>query len=63
MTLAKRKFNWLKTKGMWVARSPNNKKILVMIAALNSLKGQLKLEPKLSTIANKGNKKGNNKGK
>ena len=63
MTLAKRKFNWLKTKGMWVARSPNNEKILVMIAALNALKGQLKLEPKLSTIANKGNKKGNNKGK
>jgi hypothetical protein len=32
-----------------------------MTAALNALKGQLKLDPKLSAIANKGKKKGNNK--
>jgi hypothetical protein len=48
---------------MWVARSLKNQKIVVMTAALNALKGQLNLEPKLSTIANEGNKKGNNKGK
>jgi hypothetical protein len=34
-----------------------------MTAALNALKGQLKLDPKLSTIANDGNEKGNNKAK
>ncbi len=32
-----------------------------MIAALNALKGQLKLDPKLSAIANEGKEKGNNK--
>jgi hypothetical protein len=61
MTSAKRKYNWLKTKGIWGAKSLDNKKILAMTAALNALKGQLKLDPNLSTIANKGNKKGNNK--
>jgi hypothetical protein len=34
-----------------------------MTATLSALKGQLKLDPKLSTIANKGNKKGDNKAK
>jgi hypothetical protein len=34
-----------------------------MTAALSALKGLLKLDPKLSTIANKGKKKGNNKDK
>jgi hypothetical protein len=34
-----------------------------MTAALNALKGQLKLDPKLSSIVNKGNKTNNNKGK
>jgi hypothetical protein len=63
MTSAKRKFNWLKTKGMWGAESPDNKKIVAMTAALNALKGQLKLDPKLGAIANNGNKKGSNKGK
>jgi hypothetical protein len=27
MTSAKRKFNWLKTKGLWGAKSPDNKKL------------------------------------
>ncbi len=63
MTSAKRKFDWLKTKGLWGAKSPDNKKIVAMTAALNALKGQLKLDPKLSAIANKGKKKGNNKDK
>jgi hypothetical protein len=31
-----------------------------MTAALNALKGQLKLDPKLSAIANEGKKKGDN---
>jgi hypothetical protein len=63
MTSAKRKYDWLKTKGLWGAKSPDNKKIVAMTATLNALKGQLKLDPKLSSIVNKGNKKGNNKGK
>jgi hypothetical protein len=62
MTSAKGKFNWLKTKGTWGANSPNNLKIVAMTTTLNGLKGQLKLDPKLSTIANK-RKKGNNKGR
>ncbi len=63
MTLAKCKFNWLNTKGLCGAKSPDGKKIGAMTAALNALKGQLKLDPKLSTIANEGKKKGNNKDK
>jgi hypothetical protein len=55
--------DWLKTKGIWGAKFPNNKKIVAMTATNNALKGQLKLDPKLSAITNKGNKKGNKKGK
>ncbi len=44
MKSAKRKFDWLKTKGLWKAKSPDGKN--AMTAALNALKGQLKLEPK-----------------
>jgi hypothetical protein len=62
MTSAKRKYDWLKTKGLWGAKSLDNK-IVAMTAALNALKGQLKLDPKLSSILNKGNKKGDNEGK
>jgi hypothetical protein len=63
MTSAKCKYNWLKTKGLWGAKSPGNEKIVAMTATLDVLKGQLKLDPKLSSIVNEGNKKGNNKGK
>jgi hypothetical protein len=61
MTSAKHKFDWLKTKGLWGAKSPDNKKIVAMTAALNALKGQLKLDPKLSAIANEGKKMGDTK--
>ncbi len=63
MTSAKHKFNWLKTKGLWGAKSPDNKKIVAMTTNLNVLKGQLKLDPKFSTIANEGKKKGNKRNK
>jgi hypothetical protein len=63
MMPVKRKFDWLKTKGLWGAKSPDNKKIVAMTAVLNVLKGQLKLNPKLSAIANEGNKKGDKKDK
>jgi hypothetical protein len=61
MTFAKCKFDWLKTKGLWGAKSPVDEKIVAMTAAFNALKGQLKLDPKLSTIANEGKNKGNKK--
>ncbi len=63
MTSTKCKFDWLKTKGLWGAESPDNEKIVVITAALNALKGQLNLDPKLSTIANEGKNKGDKKDK
>jgi hypothetical protein len=63
MMSAKHKFDWLKTKGLWRAKSPDNEKIVAMTTALNPLKGQLKLDPKLSAIASEGKKKGNKKDK
>jgi hypothetical protein len=63
MTLAKCKFGWLKTKGLWGTKSPDNKKIVAMTATLNALKGQLKLDPKLNAIANQGKKKGDKRDK
>ncbi len=63
ITSAKCKFDWLKTKGLWGEKSPDNKKIVALTAALNTLKGQLKLDPKLSAIANEGKKKGNKRDK
>jgi hypothetical protein len=56
MSMAKRKFDFLKTNGKWGAKSPDDEKIVAMAAKINSLKGQLKLDLKLSAIA--GNKKG-----
>jgi hypothetical protein len=63
MTSAKRKFDWLKTKGLRGAKSPDNKKIVAMTATLTAIKGHFKLDPKLSTIADEGKKKGDNKNK
>jgi hypothetical protein len=56
---AKGKFDWLKTKRLWWAKSLDNKQIVAMTAAPNALKGQLKLDPKLNAIANEGRKRGN----
>jgi hypothetical protein len=61
MAFAKSRFNYLKTTGQWGARSPDDKKIVAMAAEINALKGQLKLNRKLSAIA-KDNKKKDNKG-
>jgi hypothetical protein len=57
MMLTKHNFDWLKTKRLWGAKSPDNKKIVAMTTALNALKSQLKLDPKLSAIANEGGKR------
>jgi hypothetical protein len=51
MSMAKCKFDFLKTKGKWGAKSPDDEKIVAMAAEINSLKGKLKLDPKLSAIA------------
>ena len=56
MSMAKCKFDFLKTKGKWGAKSPDDEKIVAMAAKINSLKGQLKLDPKLSAIAGEGMK-------
>jgi hypothetical protein len=63
MSMAKCKFNFLKTKGKWGAKSPDDEKIVAMAAEINSLKGQLKLDPKLSAIAGKGDKGDDKKSK
>jgi len=44
-------FDYLKNTGQWGAKSPDDEKIVAMAAEINALKGQLKLDPKLSTIA------------
>jgi hypothetical protein len=62
MSMAKRKFDFLKTKGKWGDKSPDDEKIVAMAAEIKSLKGQLKLDPKLSAIAGKGDKGDNKKG-
>ena len=59
MTSAKAKMDYLKHKGTWGAKSPDNEKIVAMAAKINALKGQLKLDPKLSAIA-EDKKKGSN---
>jgi len=60
MSMAKCKFDFLKTKGKWGAKSPDDEKIVAMAAEIHSLKGQLKLDPKLSAIAGE-RKKGDGK--
>ena len=65
MAYTKAHFDYLKNTGQWGDKSPDNKKIVAMAAKINALKGQLKLDPKLSTIAKDKKKedKGENKGK
>ncbi len=51
--MAKTKYDWLVSKMKWGAKSPDDKKIVGMAAEIKSLKGQLKLNPKLAEIAEK----------
>ena len=53
LKMAKTKYDWLVGKKKWGAKSPDDKKIVAMAAKIKSLKGQLKLNPKLSEIADK----------
>jgi hypothetical protein len=65
MTSAMHKYNYLTVKGQWGAESPNNKKIVAMLAQHNALKGQSKLNKKLGKLVDKkkegGGKKKNKK--
>jgi hypothetical protein len=63
MATAKAKMDYLKLKGKWGLKFPNNKKIVAMAAEITALKGQLKLDPKLSAIAEEGKKKDKQVGK
>jgi hypothetical protein len=58
ITFATRKCDYLKTKGTWGAKSPDDEKIVATLAALNALKGHLKLDDKLGDVV-----KGKGKGK
>jgi hypothetical protein len=57
MALAKAKMDYLKLKGKWGAKSPNDKKIVAMAAEITALKGQLKLDPKLSAQLPRGERR------
>jgi len=48
MASGKAYFDWLKNRGQWGAKSPDDKKIVAMATKINALEGQLKLNPKLS---------------
>ncbi len=64
MTSAMRKYDYLKVKGQWGAKSPDDEKIVAMLAAISALKGHLKLDDKLSKLVDKkkeGGKKKKNK--
>ena len=61
MAFAKAHFDYLKMSHQWGAKSPDDEKIVAMAAEINALKGQLKLNPKLSAIAK--DKKKDNKDK
>jgi hypothetical protein len=65
MAYAKAHFDYLKNTGQWGAKSPDDKQIMAMAAEINALKGQLKLDFKLSAAAKAKKKedKSKNKGK
>ncbi len=56
LKMAKTKYDWLVSKKKWGAKSPDDEKIVAMAAEIKSLKGRLKLNPKLAEIADKKNK-------
>jgi hypothetical protein len=62
MTSAMHKYNYLKVKGQWGAKSPDDEKIVAMSAAISALKGHLKLDNKLGKLVDK-NKEGGKKKK
>jgi hypothetical protein len=63
MTSAMCKYDWLRQKGQWGAKSPEDKKIVAMAAQLNDLKGHLKVDKHLKDALNNGKKTRNKKNK
>jgi hypothetical protein len=59
--MTKSKFNYLRTKGTWEARSPDDDKIIAMTTTINGLKGQLKLSPQLAAAGGKNDGDGKSK--
>ena len=54
------KYDWLRMKGQWGAKSPDDEKIVSMAAQINTLKGHLKADKNLEDALND-NKKTRNK--
>ncbi len=61
MTSALRKYDWLRIKGQWGAKSPDYKKIVAMAAQINALKGHLKADKNLEDALNDDKKTRNKK--
>ena len=62
MTMATRKFNYLKQKGLWSASS-EEEKFIAMAAEIDKLKGELKLSNTLKQAANTSTTDGKDKKK
>jgi hypothetical protein len=63
MTSAMHKYDWLRQKGQWGAKSPDDKNIVAMAAQLNALKGHLKVDKHLKNTLNNDKKTQNKKNK
>jgi hypothetical protein len=61
MTSALRKYDWLRMKGQWGAKSPDDKKIVAMAAQINALKGHLTADKNLEDALNDDKKMRNKK--
>jgi hypothetical protein len=61
MTSVMRKYDWLRQKGQWGAKSPNDKKIIAMASQINALKGNLKADKNLEDALNDDKKTRNKK--
>jgi hypothetical protein len=63
MTSAMCKYDFLRQKGQWGAKSPDDEKIVAMAAQLNALKGHLKVDKHLEDALNNDKKTRNKKNK
>ena len=61
MTSALRKYDWLRQKGQWGAKSPDDEKIVAMAAQINLLRGNLKANKNLEDTLNDDKKTRNKK--
>ena len=61
ITSALHKYDWLRQKGQWGAKSPDDKKIVAMAAQINALKEHLKADNNLKDALNDDKKMWNKK--